>query len=410
MSNEFMVQKFISQKELDGLSDYSLQLNRWLLKPIGVWPKSFYTSNIEKIVSLISNMICYCSIVITVVPCILHLTFEDIDFRTKLKVFGPMTHWFAGGINYTTLLVRGEEIRHCMKQMQNDWRTVSSPEVQQVMLKDAKFGRNMATFCTVFMQGGVLCYCAAMALTKEIVQVGNETRTIHTLPIAVYKKLIPVDTSPTNEIVLAVQVLAAIIVNCTVVGAFSLAIVFAAHAHGQLDVLNMWITEFVDQSRNSSKKVRWNGIGVFVNNHTNVLSFIEHIEHVMNVICFTELCQCTMSICFLCYYILTEWHEHDIHNLTTYVIILVSVTFNVFIMCYVGELLTKQCNRIADVIYSTNWYYLPCKNVLDLTVIITRSSMVTKITAGKIIYMSMYTFGAVLKTSFTYLNILRQMT
>lgn len=43
----------------------------------------------------------------------------------------------------------------------------------------------------------------------------------------------------------------------------------------------------------------------------------------------------------------------------------------------------------------TNWYYLPGKAVLDLILIISRSSVIIKMTAGKLIHMSVYTFGDV---------------
>ena len=43
----------------------------------------------------------------------------------------------------------------------------------------------------------------------------------------------------------------------------------------------------------------------------------------------------------------------------------------------------------------TNWYCLPYKDILDLIQIIVRSSMVIKITAGKLIHMSIFTFGDV---------------
>lgn len=46
-------------------------------------------------------------------------------------------------------------------------------------------------------------------------------------------------------------------------------------------------------------------------------------------------------------------------------------------------------------VYTTNWYNLPYKIVLDLILIITRSNMVIKITAGKLIHMSIYTFSDV---------------
>lgn len=43
----------------------------------------------------------------------------------------------------------------------------------------------------------------------------------------------------------------------------------------------------------------------------------------------------------------------------------------------------------------TNWYQLPHKTVRDLILIILRSSIVIKITAGKIFHMSIPTFGDV---------------
>ena len=51
--------------------------------------------------------------------------------------------------------------------------------------------------------------------------------------------------------------------------------------------------------------------------------------------------------------------------------------------------------KVGEIVYMTNWYYLPVKKILDLILIIARSSMVIELTAGKIIQMSIYTFGDV---------------
>lgn len=66
--------------------------------------------------------------------------------------------------------------------------------------------------------------------------------------------------------------------------------------------------------------------------------------------------------------------------------------------------------KVGEVVYMTDWYYLPDKTILDLTLIIARSSVVVQITAGKLIHMSIQTFTDVIKTGFAYLNLLRQVT
>lgn len=260
----------VTEASLGNLSDYSLQLNRWYLKPIGAWPSSSSTSRIEKIISIFLIVLCYCSISFTVIPCMLHIMLEDEDIRKKLRVLGPLSHWFVGGINYTTLLLRSDEIRYCVEHLKADWRIVVRAKDQKVMLKNTKLGRYVAAFCAAFMQGGVLSYCMVTALATKVVQDGNGTRTVHLLPCAFYKKLLDIDSSPTNEIVLASQFLSGFIVNSSAVAAFSLAAVFAAHACGQLDVLTNWITEFVNESRDRRDPCL-NKIGVIVEHHLRVL-------------------------------------------------------------------------------------------------------------------------------------------
>nr|XP_003700922.1 PREDICTED: odorant receptor 13a-like [Megachile rotundata] len=396
--------------DLDSLSDYSLQLNKWLLITIGAWPSTPSTTKIEKIVSFILIVICYCTILTTVLPSILYVILADEDLQQKLMVMGPLSHWFIGGINYTTLLLRGKEIQCCIKRVQTDWRTVTRLNDQKIMMRNAEIGRYVVVCCTAFMQGGVLCYCVITGFTTEVVQVGNETRTVRLLPCAAYKKLIPVDTSPTNEIILFVQFLAGFVVNSTTVGAFSLAIVFAAHAYGQLDVLSTWITEFVNQSREHDKNAFLNSIGPAVEKHLNVLTFISHIEDMLTEMCFLELFQCTFGICLLGYYVLLYWALHDLQNMVTCSIILFSMSCNIFVVCFIGEKLSEQCTKVGEAVYMTEWYHLPGKDILDLVLIISRSSVVTKITAGKIVHMSLYTFTTVMKTAFAYINVLRQTT
>ncbi|XP_067214303.1 odorant receptor 82a-like [Linepithema humile] len=92
-----------------------------------------------------------------------------------------------------------------------------------------------------------------------------------------------------------------------------------------------------------------------------------------------------------------------------YMIIYISMTFNIFIFCYIGEVLTEQCKQVGETAYMTDWYCLPHKTALSFILIIIRSSMVIKLTAGKLVHLSIATFGNVVRTSMIYLNMLRTM-
>ncbi|KAG6804471.1 hypothetical protein HZU73_00393 [Apis mellifera caucasica] len=172
----------------------------------------------------------------------------------------------------------------------------------------------------------------------------------------------------------------------------------------------IWIEEFINRPQEENKNVHIDKISVIIKHHMRILSFLERAEHLLSPICFMEMFKNILSICLFSYCILAEWSEHNIRILGTYIITVINITLNTFLICYIGEVLTERCKEIGDMVYMTNWYRLPKKDILNLIMIITRSSVEYKMTAGKIIDMSVITFGNIIKTVFGYLNILRQTT
>ncbi|XP_033302046.1 uncharacterized protein LOC117206647 [Bombus bifarius] len=311
-------------------SDYSLQLNRWFLKPIGAWPSSPSTTRLEKIVSLILNIVCFSTLVLTAIPSLLVIILEDETFNFKLKTFGFVNHWFVSSFNYAVLLMHNKDIRKCVSYIEADWRTVTREEDQHVMLKNARIGRYIAAFTAIFVQSSVLCFCFVTALNTVEIRIANETRVLHVLPCAVYKKLVNVDEIPTNEFMLFLQIWSTVIANFSTIGIFSLAAVLTAHACGQLNVITLWIAEFVNETRVEKKTGGFIQIGVIVERHLRTLNFISYIEDVMNKICLLEMLRCTMDICVIGYYILS------VHDYYTFIVCLLFSTVDItLIFCII---------------------------------------------------------------------------
>ncbi|KAG7198548.1 hypothetical protein KM043_005914 [Ampulex compressa] len=114
-------------------------------------------------------------------------------------------------------------------------------------------------------------------------------------------------------------------------------------------------------------------MGAIVRQHLRVLSFASHIEDIMHMIVFVELLGCTFLICIIGYCVIT-------------------------------------CRHVGEMAYMIEWYRLPDQTALDLILIILRSRTEAKLTAGKIVQLSLPTFMNVLKMSVTYLNMLRTLT
>ncbi|XP_014484209.1 PREDICTED: uncharacterized protein LOC106749352 [Dinoponera quadriceps] len=392
------------------LHDHSVQLNRWFLKPIGAWPQFSAATRRERAMSNTLIFTCYFLIAFTVIPCALNVFFEEKDLDLKLRAIGPLSHWLMGGMNYCSLLLRSTDIIRCMQHMETDWRIVRRPQDRDIMAKNAKLGRFVAGFCAICMHGGVFSYSIVSGMTTIKVLVGNESISMLQLPCPSYSKFVDARFSPANEIVLAMQLLSCFIVNSTTVGACSLAAVFAMHACGQLDILTQRLNKLVEGQNAKENQSAQQKMADIVDHHLRVLRFIAYIEEVMNQICLIELVGCTFNLCMLGYYSITWWNKIDSKSIVAYLIVYVSMSFNIFIFCYIGEILTQQCKKVGETAYMTDWYRLPHKTALGLVLIISRSSAVIKITAGKLIQLSIATFSDVIKTSFVYLNMLRTVT
>ncbi|XP_032669648.1 odorant receptor 82a-like [Odontomachus brunneus] len=389
--------------------DYSLQLNRWYLKPIGAWPLTGVTNVVERGMVLLQNLICWSIVCFIMIPCFLYVVFEAEDIQTKLNAFGPLVHRIMGSVNYLTLLKRRRDIRDYIQQMERDWRVVERIDDREMMLQYAKLGRLIAIISGIIMQGGTLLYSIARAMRTVTIIIDNQTLTMYPMTCPSYRKFIDTRFSPTNEIVLVFQFISTFIVGSSTVGVCSLAAVFATHACGQLNVLYKRLDE-LDKNDEKEKQPAEQKMIVIVEHHLRILSQISRMESIMHNACLVEIMGSTINMCLLGYYSIMNWANFDGAKITSYIIVYISFTFNLFIFCYIGEILTEQCKNVGHAAYMTNWYNLNPKTARGLILIIAQSSKMIKITAGKLFSLSIATFGDVLRTSVAYLNILRTMT
>lgn len=252
-------------------NDYSLQLARWFLMPIGIWRRINMTTKAEKFTSYVHILICSSLMAIVTVPFLLYVWLEEKDIEAKLSMLGPLSHWIMGMINYCLLLARTNDIRKCVQHMEMDWRLVKNNEDQQVMLQQAKIGRFISGICAIFMQSGTFLFVIVKSLTTTIVIVGNETISMRLMACPIYSKFIDTRFSPANEIMQVVEVLSTFIVNSVTVSICSLDAIFAMHAYAQLSVLFSWLNKLVD--KNNGNSIIERRLAIIVEHHLRVLRY-----------------------------------------------------------------------------------------------------------------------------------------
>ncbi|KAK2583195.1 hypothetical protein KPH14_009215 [Odynerus spinipes] len=388
---------------------YSVQLNHWFLKPIGAWPFSFSITIADKIISICLTTISSCLIGFLLVPCALCAFLDrEGDITAKIKMIGPLSFCIMAAAKYCILVYRGNDIARCIEHVRLDWERASNYDRdREIVVKNAEFGRSLVILCAVFMYGGGVFFCTIMPLCATRTEIiDNVTIRVPSFPI--YRKLIDPRSSPYFEIVQFLQCLAGYVIYTITISACSLAAVFVMHACGQFRILLSKLDNFVmDEEKKSKLDFSNRGMGDIVEYHLRILGFVSGIEELFNEICFIELVGCTLNICFLGYQLITEWEHNETIGTLTFCTLLMSFTFNIFILCYIGELLVEQCKNVGITSYMIDWYRLPRKKALGLILIIASSNSPIKLTAGKLFELSLASFCSVVKSAVGYLSLLR---
>ncbi|XP_043488581.1 uncharacterized protein LOC122515330, partial [Polistes fuscatus] len=391
--------------------DQSISLNRWISKPIGTWPsmKTSQTTRFEFLLKILTILTCYILLSFVLVFGSMFIILELEDFYSSLKVGSAMSFFLMAAMKYFFLIIRENDIRNCIGCIEMDWKYVKYLEDKKIMVENANFGRKLIKICGFFMYGGVVFYYIILPMAHG--RALDEDRNITYTPLVYPVPKIIADTqiSPTNEIFYMIQLFSGLVAHNITVAACGLVALLAMHACGQLEILVSWLEYLVDGRENVSNTFD-ERLADIVEQHVRAFSFIKRTEEVISEISLVEIVGCTLNICCLGYHCMMAWDIKQPLDTFTFLILLTSITFNIFIFCYIGEVLADQTVKVCEKSYMIDWYRIPDRKNLAIVLIIMMSNSTTRLTAGNLIDLSIRSFSDVIKSAGAYLNMLRTFT
>ncbi|XP_031834533.2 uncharacterized protein LOC116427863 isoform X1 [Nomia melanderi] len=408
---------------------YTLEICQWLLKPLGLWGIVYHrVSSLERAVAIILLFLCFFTLFFLIVPTIYNVCYVEKNMEAKVKLMGPIAFCLFSTVQYCYICAKRSLLGKCFEHVENDWRTIGDQDHRAIMLKQAAISRRLVIICIVFFYSGGMSYQTLMQFSSKPTQQSNVTLKPLTYPSF---EFLDVQSSPTYEIVFFLQTVAAIILLNATIAAYSMTATFVTHICGQIQIQILRLENLIGErpGKNSFQE----RMTVIVHDHVEVLRFSKNVDKALSEIFLIEIAASTFIMCMLEYYCLMEWRNSDMIAVATYFMLLTSMTFNVLIYCYVGELLSEQCSQIGGTSYNIHWYNLPARKAYNFILLEAISLYPPKLTAGRIIDLTINTFGVVgdfvvknvsnvqesflrfdyfqvLKTSVVYLNLLRTVT
>ncbi|KAF3054493.1 Odorant receptor 142 [Nylanderia fulva] len=380
---------------------YVFKPSSWTLGSIGIWPVTFRGIGH---VSKIALVVCNFALSFAIVPCILHIIYDEKDLNIRLKLSGLLGFCLTAMMKYCVLAIRRPKILRCIEHVKSDWWQVKFNSDRKLMMKYAATGRRLSIISTTCMYIAGFIYHTILPFCT-VHKVGNET--IRPLVYPTYSEFYQTQISPIYEIVYLAHCICGYTMYTVTAGSCGLAAIFATHACGQIDVIASRL-EDLSRGKNFGQSLNVNQrIAVIVNGHVRILRFCAAVEEILQEVCLLEFASSIFTMCLPEYYCIVDWQDSDTVGLTTYFLLFVSFCFNMYILCYIGELLMAKSTQIGTTCFMIDWYQLPANPVRSLVLVIAMSNHPIKISAGRMIDLSLATFGNVLKTSLAYLSFLR---
>ncbi|XP_018343956.1 PREDICTED: uncharacterized protein LOC108749637 [Trachymyrmex septentrionalis] len=351
---------YSKSKSIKSIKDgwnYSIQMNRWFMKPIGVWPLTLCETTVEKIGCMILTGISCLLICFLLIPCTLCTILVDTDLDTKIRMIGPVSFLLMAAVKQYILIIRSENIDECIRHIRVDWSRVAlnHEKDREIMVNNAKFGRWLSSVSAIFMYSAGIFFTTVMPICARRTEI-IDNETVRSLSFPIYRGLFDPRTTPSFEIAQFTQGLAGYVIYTITISVCSLTAVFVMHACGQFRILMLKMEDLADgKERKSANSTHEGRLGDIVEHHIRILSFITRTEKLLNEICLVDVVGCTLNICFLGFNMMT-------------------------------------CMQIGMKSYMINWYRIPNKGALGLTLIMAMSNATIKLTAGKFMDLSLASF------------------
>ncbi|EZA48273.1 hypothetical protein X777_14073 [Ooceraea biroi] len=381
---------------------------RFFMTLTGLWP---YHPILNRCLRFVPIFILCSSILL---PQFLYIsTMTDTD--DLFECMPPIAFTIIFSLKLAMIMVNTKKIKACLKTIEDDWLSLTDSE-KAILQRHAIYGQYLTIFYAVFMQLTGFLYMLKSIVLILIEDTSNSTR------LAVTKLPFRVEYGHTID-----QHFYPILVHCymtvfshvtATVAVDTMYYTLIQHACGMFSIVGQSL-ERISQNSNADFNLKPDkttdsdyrkALGC-LRRHLHVIELAELIESTFTNIFLVSISLNMIggSICGMQVLI----HLNDTKDKTAPFTIYVAISryiaqlVHLFLQFWQAQYLL-DCSTIPyESICRVNWYYTSerCRKILLLIMI--RTILPCRITAGKLVTLSIESFGVVLKTSISYFMVLR---
>ncbi|XP_011861747.1 PREDICTED: odorant receptor 43a-like [Vollenhovia emeryi] len=383
---------------------WAVELHRLGLELVGLWPLADEVSRKKLVTNVRVGFTFITVILVSGVPlvCALIRVWGDMVLMIdNLRITLPL---IVVSFKFVIIRWKRKVLLSIVNMMAEDWIAVKLNTERDVMLKQARSARLLMLFGYVLMISAFIMLMIFPCFGIQIRHITNLTDRNKPLPLQAYY-FYDTDKSPQFELTFLTQAIAITLAGIiyTSVDAFLALVVF--HICGQLEnlrhrLVNLIVCKNFNQALKNS-----------IMYHLRLIRFVNNIESTFSLMIFGLVLYFCIVFCLVGFLLLTVISDERTNDASflqvCYMAVAVMILLtHTFLYCGAGELITGQCEAIYRVLCDLEWYKLESRKARCLILLLLRTSEPFRITAGKIVPLTMASFCSLLKTSAGYISFL----
>ncbi|KAL6442489.1 hypothetical protein ACFW04_002597 [Cataglyphis niger] len=383
---------------------WAVKLHRLGLELIGLWPKTNEAVKKSHGSDIRMGLVFVTVIIASGVPLIwalMRVWGDMVLMIDNLRITLPL---IMVSVKFVIMRRKRTVLLSIVNTMAEDWIALKLAAERDVMIRKARIARLLVIFGYVIMGLAFVMLIILPSFGIQIRHLTNLTDRNKPLPLQTYY-FYDTDKSPQFELTFLVQVVTISLAGIVYTSVDAFLGLVILHICGQLENFRRRIITLV------SCKDFNNALSNSVMTHLRLIRFADNIENTFTLMMLGLLLYFGIVFCLCGFLLLNVVSDKKISNaglpqacyMAVAALILLSHTF---LYCGAGELITQQCNAVYRAICDLEWYNLESKKARNLIILMIRINEPFRITAGKIVPLTMTTFCSLLKTSAGYISFL----
>nr|QLI62072.1 odorant receptor 29 [Streltzoviella insularis] len=205
------------------------------------------------------------------------------------------------------------------------------------------------------------------------------------------------------------------IVNITLMGIAIASIDFLVGAlmailSAQMDILSYELSlvgKINNKDDNANTDIRQDYLIIIscVKFHENIIKFVKDLEKIFGFPVFFQFLTSAIIICETAFRITDSTETTELITMMFY---FMCVNTELLMYCYYGDLLKRKSERVVEMAYCCNWENADVRMQRALLLLMQRAQRTLVLRAGNMFELSMMTFSAILRTSYSYFTVLNE--